>query len=156
RAPSAPGHEERSRRTVWCSHREGPMLQLHTCSCGHQWESSGEPGAGTDVALRCPVCGAAGTSSVTGTSLRGETLPPPPRLPQAPTTSGATLESGEPRLAPEATRPAVAGYEVLGELGRGGMGVVLKARQLSLKRVVALKMLKEGSFPGSHARARFH
>ncbi len=51
--------------------------------------------------------------------------------------------------------PTVPGYEILGELGRGGMAVVYQARQLQPNRIVALKMIRAIEHAGPTERLRF-
>jgi WD40 repeat protein/tRNA A-37 threonylcarbamoyl transferase component Bud32 len=55
-----------------------------------------------------------------------------------------------------ATLPTpIPGYEILDQLGRGGGGVVYKARQTNLQRIVALKLILGGEHASAEARARF-
>src|SRR5262249_10098200 len=52
-------------------------------------------------------------------------------------------------------RPRIANFEILEQLGQGGMGVVFKARQTQLNRLVALKMIRAGAWADPEELQRF-
>jgi tRNA A-37 threonylcarbamoyl transferase component Bud32 len=68
--------------------------------------------------------------------------------------SDSTLHP-EPKNPVPYEKPSIDGYELHGEVHRGGQGIVYRATQLGTKRVVALKVLLEGPFASEAARRRF-
>ncbi len=141
------------------------MSARFTCRQGHAW-APGEPGSAPPRA--CLVCGE--PFETPSDVMRAMPLGSRPglmmRVVDDPAATIAS-EDGDRRAPPEdltigsggevapALRSAVPGYEILGELGRGGMGVVYQARHVHLNRLVALKMILAGVHVGPRDLQRF-
>jgi serine/threonine protein kinase len=107
-----------------------------TCPLGHSWEQDISGPLPANLADLCPVCSGDQRTldHPSQTDVPGPVGPSGPRFAQG---------------------HVLAGFEILDEINRGGMGVIYKARQTGLNRLVALKVITPERLGHPEAMARF-
>ena len=134
-------------------------MSIHPTNSGQPTDPSGHPdtqaleliatGASSDEAAllhaaECPICQAAIAEIEANNKFLSNML-----------SVARSVAATDAAKTPLAQQPGIPGYEILGEIHRGGQGVVFRARQIATKREVAIKMPLAGSFVSAKAKARF-
>ena len=124
-----------------------------TCPCGNIWDHPLSEPVPADVRNICPSCTLAGENT---------RVPAPADLGHS---SGTLVTNPVAAAAAEARRRekaepvgpgrVIAGYEIIEEINRGGMGVIYKARQPGVNRLVALKIITPSKLDQPGTRGRF-
>jgi serine/threonine protein kinase len=124
--------------------KDDGMSQRLTSPFGHQWERTPDEQGLADTEQGCPVCA------------RRQQGPPSTTPPESAGEAHPTLsDPPSPRADSLRRWPHIPDYEILEEIGKGGMGVVYKARQIKLNRIVAVKMVRGAAHADQETLIRF-
>lgn len=132
-----------------------------TCPCGHMWEHPRADLIPADLRQICPQCSIASQHTLEPSSQAAQSRPSSKDVTNSPSEEQHTAPSSDAGTtsriveAIEPTGRVVAGFEIMQEINRGGMGVIYKARQIAMKRIVALKAITPAKLEQPGTRDRF-